>query len=80
MNVSGRKVRSAKLHNGVFIQGIGDIGVTLVINEPGQKLAGLQMTLVDSNWMLVELKGREVLVPSTNIAHLELVKEDKKPA
>ena len=68
-----RKIKSAQLHDVMFIADIGEIKKTM----DEQSHRGISMLLVDGG-VDVQLKGIEFFIPLTNFKNLVLVKDEPK--
>jgi len=68
-----RKIKSAQLHDVMFIADIGEIKKTM----DEQSHRGISMSLVDGG-VDVQLKGIEFFIPLTNFKNLVLVKDEPK--
>lgn len=74
--MSGRKVNYAKVHQGIFVPGLGELGMTL---PPSNKTLNLNMSKIEGGLLLtINQSGQvwDIYVPDGNVALAVLAKED----
>lgn len=80
MNTKECAIKHAALQGTIFVptkNGRGvNLGPTLSLDTVEGKSKGLKMTLLD-NYLFVEVTGGSTLIPTTNVAHLVPVKNEK---